>query len=206
MKKDFLVGLLVTVVASAASAQGVQVGLKVGIGEATYIGHRKELLETAYQANMKAIHGLYGGLSLTLPFKHHPFFAFQPELVYVRHGFELARKVRPYTWTERDSYLELPLLVRYTRHSFFAEAGLQVGYFLYNRSHINDGGIAYSYSLRPSPPEMFSKGITVGVGYQLPTGPLAGIRYTVGTARSAFSTVLSLYSGYTFGRPRPPKG
>ncbi|MGY2134386.1 porin family protein [Hymenobacter sp. HD11105] len=201
MEKSLWSCLLLASIAYSAHAQGVQFGVKAGVGEATYIGHRKELLEAEYQADMHAIHGFYGGLSLTIPFRHHPFFAFQPELVYVRHGFELARKVRPYTWTERDSYLELPLLVRYTRYGFFAEAGLQVGYFLHNRSHINDGGTPYSYSLRPSPSETLSKGITVGVGYQLRTGPLAGIRYTVGSARSAFSTVLSLYSGYTFGRP-----
>lgn len=107
---------------------------------------------------------------------------------------------------ERDQYVELPLLVCYTRQNFFAEVGPQVGYLLYNNTQETSFGQQTEYSVAMHSEFNFSLGATAGVGYALPSGPSVGVRYTVSAGRYTGFSVLAGYVGYTFGNRRLQKG
>lgn len=197
--------LLSAGLASAAAAQGLPLGLKVGIGEATVHGQRRAGLQDLYQTEVTAIHQVVGGLSLTLPFPHSRSFSWQPELLYVRRGFRIAHPSQRASRRERYDYLDGAFFVRYTQQGFFAEAGPQLGYLLHNRIDVEEGSGMRSTSPRVRSEFRFSLGATAGVGYQFAAGPLVGARYTVSSAYSVWNAVTQLYVGYTFGQLRRPQ-
>ncbi|QIL78290.1 MULTISPECIES: porin family protein [Hymenobacter] len=198
--------LLSARLASAAAAQGLPLGLKAGIGEATVHGQRRAVLQELYQTEVTAIHQVVGGVSLTLPFPHSRAFSWQPELLYVRRGFRIAHPSQRATRRERYDYLEGAFFVRYTQQGFFAEAGPQLGYLLHNRTDGADDSGSRLTSQRLRSEFRFSLGATAGVGYQLASGPLVGARYTVSSAYSVWNAVTQLYVGYTFGQQHRPPG
>ncbi|MGY2134384.1 porin family protein [Hymenobacter sp. HD11105] len=188
--------------ASAAVAQGLQLGVKAGIGEATVHGNYRAFLEERFQT-VKALHSLYGGIRLTIPFPNSRFFSYQPELVYVRRGTRLAVERDNVRLTDRSDYLDMPLLVRYTRQGFLGEAGPQFGYFLRNRTRVQDDLGSRHFAKEVPSDTRVSLGFTAGVGYQLATGPLVGARYTISYTQEAVHALTQLYVGYTFGQKRP---
>jgi len=196
--------LLSVGLSSVAVAQGLPLGLKVGIGEATVHGQRRAVLQDLYHTEVTAIHQVYGGVSLTIPFPHSRSFRWQPELLYVRRGFRIAHPSQLLRLRERYDYLDGAFFVRYTQQGFFLEAGPQLGYLLHNRTDVEEGPVARSTS-RPLRSEFkFSVGATAGVGYQFASGPLVGARYTVSSAYAVWNAVTQLYVGYTFGQKRQP--
>ncbi|GGF27097.1 hypothetical protein GCM10011383_43360 [Hymenobacter cavernae] len=187
------------------AAQGVKLGLKVGGSRSQVLGNRRQNLESAYQTKAQSIAGFYGGVNLSMPIRRSTHFAFQPELVYLQRGFSIENK--PKRLRERDQYLELPLLVRFSQQGFFAEVGPQVGYFLANRTNeTNFNGQDRAYSVEEHSEFKFSLGATAGLGYAWGSGPQVGVRYTVSSGRYTSSGVLAGYVGYTFGSSRSQKG
>lgn len=205
MKTSFILTAWCCVVAFPVAAQGVKLGLKVGGSRSQLLGSQRKYTEAVYRTDQRAIPGFYAGVSLQMPIRRSAHFSFQPEVVYLHRGYSIDNG-----WAslrERDQYVELPLLVRYTQHGFFAEVGPQVGYLLYNRTTVTD---AYwrnrTYSQNEHSEFNFSLGATAGIGYELASGPSVGIRYTASAGRYTGFSVLAGYIGYTFGSRQLPKG
>jgi hypothetical protein len=204
MKTVFLLIIGCIVLSLPVAAQGVQLGFKAGGSRSQLIGRQREFTEASYQTKQHAITSFYASVSLNTPIRRSLHFSFQPELVYLHRGFSIDNGLQKRR--DRDQYVELPLLVRYTQQGFFVEVGPQVGYFLYNRTTVTD---AYwrnrTYSADVHSEFKFSLGATAGVGYVLASGPSVGVRYTASTGRYTGYSVLAGYIGYTFGSQHAPK-
>jgi hypothetical protein len=187
------------------AAQGVKLGLKVGGTRSQLLGSQRKFMEASYRTQQQAITGFYAGVNLHMPIRHSLHFSFQPEVVYLHRGYSIDNGLQ--NRRERDQYVEVPLLVRYTQRGFFAEVGPQVGYFLYNRTTVTD---AYwrnrTYSQDVDSEFNISLGATAGMGYGLASGPSVGLRYTASAGRYTGFSVLAGYIGYTFGSRQPQKG
>ncbi|GAA4347890.1 hypothetical protein GCM10023185_03260 [Hymenobacter saemangeumensis] len=188
--------------AAKASSQRVAFGLKAG---ATYSSFRGSDA-TAYRAQYKP--GFLGGLTATLDLGETV--SLHPEVLYVRKGSNFEADVR-----NRDlSYLDVPLLVRYSpMGSFgakgaFLEAGPQASLLLSAKNKAGDDVKSEFNTL--------TYGFVFGAGYQLASGLSLGLRYEVGIAdayqplprnvsqgrgeyqQNAKNDVFSLLLGYSF--------
>jgi hypothetical protein len=204
MKTVLLLGVWCSVLSLPVTAQGVKLGLKVGGSRSQLVGRQREFIEDFYRTKQHAITGFYASVNLSLPIRRSPHFSFQPELAYLHRGYFIDNGLQKRR--DRDQYVELPLLVRYTQQGFFAEVGPQVGYFLHNRTTETD---AYwrdrTYSVDVHSEFKFSLGATAGIGYELASGPSVGVRYIASTGRYTGYSVLAGYVGYTFARRRAQK-
>ena len=174
MKKVLLTLALAAGVTSLSQAQ-VKLGLKAGVNLANYGGDGKDDLEDGFGTDLKSLVGFHGGLVLNAPITSDGFFAIQPELLFSQKGARLEEdgdKV-----TIRQNFIDLPVLAKINADGFTFELGPQVGLLLSSKTKVEVGGQSQEDSDTDGL-NKFQVGYAVGVGYQLPSGPNFGIRYT----------------------------
>lgn len=220
MKKILLsLGLLAGTI-SVASAQQAQFGIKGGLGLASVTGDdvkgAKRL--AGFQAGVMADFGL------------NESFSFHPELLYSQKGAKREEEysyfiggvstVSNYNAKARLHYVDLPLLVRAKLAGFFVEAGPQVGLLVGQRAQYTTVTNTYSptgtllASDREDDTDTSSDdlhkldvGYVLGLGYHLPLGLEAGVRYNGGITKVAkgsadsrvYNSVIQFQLGYLFG-------
>jgi hypothetical protein len=222
MKKLLLsLGLMVGV-ASAASAQDAQYGVKAGVGLSNVTGAdasstTKNLF--GFQAGVMADFGLSELISL------------HPELLYsqkgVKNSFSDSYTTGGYTYSAsssgqaRLSYLDLPVLLRLKAAGAFFEVGPQLGFLVGQKAKYTETTSVTTGSGTPvtSSSDEYSDsstdglrkvdfGYVLGVGYRLPQGLELGLRYNGGfsslddsrnSASKIHNSVFQFQVGYLFG-------
>lgn len=179
---------------SAAQAQGVRLGLKAGANLSRYAGEGTE--------NFDNLVGLHGGLVLNAPVSSDQFFSIQPELLYVQKGSKVMQSGINTVFTSRLHYLDLPILARIHTGGFFVEAGPQLGYLLSQEGRFTGAAQSVTY-------QRLDFGYIAGVGYQLKSGPNAGLRFNgglsdlfdevIGGTVNPRNSSFQAYVGYLFG-------
>ncbi|HEX8350685.1 MAG TPA: porin family protein [Hymenobacter sp.] len=190
MKKLVLsLGLLVGIV-SAASAQEVRFGLKAGVNYSTFTGDDDENLESkiGLQAGLLANFGLSDMISI------------QPEVLYSQKGTQNKDNSDD---KFKFNYIDVPVLVKVNAGGLFFEGGPQVGFLA--SAKLTDGTTDVDVK------EGFNTvdfGYAVGLGYQVDSGPMIGLRYNGGITNivkdgdddsKVRNSAFQLYVGYTFG-------
>ncbi|WP_035563048.1 porin family protein [Hymenobacter sp. IS2118] len=190
MKKLILsLGLLMSV-ATAASAQEIRFGVKAGANYSSVTADETDGIESKI--------GLQAGLLAN--FALSDLISIQPEVLYSQKGLQ----------SEADSddklklnYIDVPLLVKVNAGGLFFEGGPQVGFLA--GAKITDGNEDRDIK------DLYNTvdfGYVAGLGYQLESGPMIGLRYNGGISNivkdgddddKARNSVFQLYVGYTFG-------
>jgi hypothetical protein len=138
----------------------------------------------------------------------------QPELLYSTKGAKAEASGGGTTikGTQSLHYVELPILVKAKFNQFFVEAGPQAGVLVRAKSKVEGGGVDESISNKDEF-NLVDFGYAAGIGYQLESGPMVGLRYNGGFTNVDASEVVNgqsiqskarnsafqLYVGYTFG-------
>jgi hypothetical protein len=220
MKKILLsLGMLAGII-SAASAQQARFGVKGGVGLASVTG------DDVYGA--KRLFGFQAGVMADFGFSES--FSFHPELLYSQKGTKRvgedvysaggASTTSSYSAKARLHYLDLPLLVRAKLAGFFVELGPQVGLLLGQRAQYTTVTNTYGptgtlltsdteneVDTRTDDLRKLDVGYVVGLGYSLPLGLEAGVRYNGGitkvvkgsTDSKVYNSVIQFQLGYLFG-------
>ena len=191
MKKVILSLALLAGMTGAAQAQtGVRFGLKGGINYSTITAKNTDGIESklGLQAGAFANFGLSDLISI------------QPEVLYSQKGFQSEGNSKN---KAKFNYIDIPVLVKVNAGGLFFEAGPQLG--ILASAKVTDGSIDVDVKKNLNTVDF---GYVAGLGYQLETGPMIGLRYNGGitdiakdgnndnkTRNSAFQ----LYVGYTFG-------
>jgi hypothetical protein len=115
MKKELLLILIILIGGLTVNAQ-FYIMPKAG----TSISHMNLSTDVSGGGTEKAIAGFTGGAALEI--KSGNVFSFQPELLYVSKGYSTSSNMFgfSYTYTQKVSYLEMPLLAKfsYTKEKF----------------------------------------------------------------------------------------
>ncbi|HEX8350149.1 MAG TPA: porin family protein, partial [Hymenobacter sp.] len=162
MKKLILsLGLLAGVV-SAASAQDIRFGAKVGVNYSTITADDTEGIES--KIGLQA-----GGL---VNFGLSDLISIQPEVLYSQKGYQ----------SEEDSdfkvklnYIDIPVMVKVNAGGLFFEGGPQVGILASAKATDGSTDVDIKEGLNT-----VDFGYAVGLGYQLESGPMLGLRYNGG--------------------------
>ncbi|MDJ0365665.1 porin family protein [Hymenobacter sp. H14-R3] len=160
--------------------------------------------------------GFSAGFMADVPFNE--LVSFHPELLYAQKGArysgtdELSGIPVGIDGTLRLHYLDLPLLARLKTGGFFVEAGPQLGYLLGVREEAT-ATIAGLGPFADSNTDLagyrrLDVGYVLGVGYQLPQGLEASLRYNGGLSDlqnpsddpKLRNSVFQLQVGYAFGK------
>lgn len=165
MKKKLLLfcaALGATAGARPAAAQHVRVGLKAGLNYSNVTG---------YVDGIKRLLGPAAGFFAQVPLSANGRFLFQPELLYSAKGSKVTYPSG--TYRNRSHYVDVPLLAHLTTHGLFFELGPQVSFLAAARYETSNGTFTdLSGSNR------VAAGALAGIGYQLPSGLGATLRYT----------------------------
>lgn len=211
MKKALLSLTLLAASGIAAHAQDSSTandnhfGIKAGATMSNFIGSDVSS-DTKYKFGFHAGFVANIGLGNTL--------SIQPELLYSMKGYKNESTVGSNTVTLNQTlqYIELPIVLKAKFNQFFVEAGPQGG-FLIGAPYKLEGG---SSSVEASNKSFYSEidlGYVAGVGYQLESGPMLGLRYNGGITNTpqsvsvngvasqlkARNTAFQVYVGYMFG-------
>lgn len=190
MKKLILsLGLLMSV-ATAASAQEIRFGVKAGANYSSVTADETDGIESKI--------GLQAGLLAN--FALSDLISIQPEVLYSQKGLQ----------SEADSddklklnYIDVPLLVKVNAGGLFFEGGPQVGFLA--GAKITDGNEDRDIK------DLYNTvdfGYVAGLGYQLESGPMIGLRYNGGISNinegdanpnKIRNSVFQLYAGFLFG-------
>jgi len=222
MKKLFLSLSLVVGVASAASAQHAQYGVKAGVGLSNVTG-------ADAPESTKNLFGFQAGIMAD--FSLSELISLHPELLYsqkgVKNSFADSYTTAGYIYTTnssgqaRLSYLDLPVLLRLKASGAFFEVGPQLGFLLGQKSTYAETvsittttGVPVSSSndnYSDTSTDGLRKvdfGYVLGVGYRLPQGLELGLRYNGGfsslddsnkSASKVRNSVFQFQVGYLFG-------
>lgn len=191
MKKIILsLGLLVGVASVANAQTGTTFGLKAGINYSTVTGDEVEDVESkiGLQAGAFANFGLSDLISI------------QPEVLYSQKGtgFEEDEDVK-----FKLNYIDVPILVKVNAGGLFFEGGPQVGFLAGAKATNGDDDEDIKDDFNS-----IDFGYAVGLGYQVESGPMIGLRYNGGISNiikdgdddvSARNSTFQLYVGYRFG-------
>lgn len=205
MKKTILV-LAVVFAAVAAQAQ-VSFGVKAGANFSTLGGDDYDEVD-----GKKSNTGFHFGGFANIGISDN--FAFQPELVYsAKQGMEYRATIlgQNYELNVNLNYLNLPLMMQYRTHGFYAEAGPQVGFLLTAKSKAKSGGVTEEEDIKEDL-KGIDFGVNLGLGYELKNGLGIGARYNFGMSNIADddnsdvkNRVLSVGLFYKFGGKKSSK-
>ncbi|MDB5234565.1 MAG: hypothetical protein JWR44_1558 [Hymenobacter sp.] len=190
MKKIILsLGLLAGVV-GAASAQDIRFGVKAGVNYSTITADNTDGIQS--KIGLQA-----GGL---VNFGLSDLISIQPEVLYSQKGYQ----------SEEDSdvkvkmnYIDIPVMVKVNAGGLFFEAGPQLG--ILAGAKLTDGSTDVDIKEGLNTVDF---GYAVGLGYQLESGPMLGLRYNGGISNiskngsdddKARNSAFQLYVGYVFG-------
>ena len=177
--------------AGAANAQtGVRFGLKGGINYSTLTADDTEGIESkiGLQAGALANFGLSDLISI------------QPEVLYSQKGAQVEDAS---DFKLKLNYIDVPVLVKVNAGGLFFEAGPQLGILASAKATDGDTDedVKEGYNT-------VDFGYAVGLGYQLETGPMIGLRYNGGISNiikdgpdsdKIRNSAFQLYVGYVFG-------
>ncbi|MBC6992301.1 MULTISPECIES: porin family protein [Hymenobacter] len=161
MKKVTLTLLLATL-ASVGYGQGVRLGLKLGGSLTNAVG--SDIVGSSLQV------GGHGGITANVGITKN--FSLQPEALFSMKG-DQATSYGP-SIRARLYYIDVPVVLKYTRDDVFFEAGPQGGYLL---SYQDNTGFT---TKTPTPFRTLDYGYVLGFGYQDPGGFSVGWRYNGG--------------------------
>lgn len=162
MKRILLSLLLSAVSIVAATAQELRLGLKAGPVLSNFTGRN---LTSGYRLAAHA--GLVADCSL------NDLLSVQPELLFSMKGDE--NKNLGTTANLNLTYLDVPVLLKVKTGGLFFEAGPQLGLRLSSKYKINSVALKVTDNYR-----VLELGYAAGLGYQLPNGLNAGLRYNAG--------------------------
>ncbi|MBO0359840.1 PorT family protein [Hymenobacter sp. BT186] len=163
MKKEFVLLLLLTILAGTAHAQrNVSLGLKAGGTLSDLTGKQASGYESAF--------GFQAGGFLNVGLSR--LFAFQPEVIYSRKGAKLATSP---TVHARLDYVDVPLVFHINVDGLFFEAGPQVGFLV--AAHDKVDTQQFDTKARYN---TVDAGYIFGLGYQRKAGLGVGLRYNGG--------------------------
>ncbi len=185
MKKRILMFVLAMTTVVAAHAQGPRLGIRAGANLSNLSGD----LTDDSRFNNKL--GYHAGITANFPISADNFFSIQPELLYSNKGFKNNPEDfdRNGTRITREgsvnfNYLELPLLARINAGPLYFEAGPQASYLLGIRDNTEQTPlISTGDRISPDGMNRFELGYAAGIGFGMPNGISAGVRYTSGFNR-----------------------
>lgn len=192
----FSCGLLVG--ATAAHAQtGVRLGLKVGVARTDLAG--------GYAQDLKGKFGVLAGLVANVAVARG--FSVQAELLYAQKGAAAQNDSSGI----RLNYVDLPVLLHYTAHNFFVEAGPQVG-LLVAAKQTQDGRatldekpsfraveVGYALGLGYQPVERFSVGLRYAGDFRTIDKPGFYLYHYVVAPADPRNRAVQLYATYLLG-------
>jgi hypothetical protein len=183
--KKLLVFLFTIATVYAAEAQNF--GIRAGANLSNLAGD----LTDDSRFNNKL--GYHVGLTANFPIVED-FFSIQPELLYTNKGFknnpeDFERNGIRFTreGSVNFNYLELPVLARINAGPLYFEAGPQASYLLGIRDNTEQTPlISTGDRITPDGMNRFELGYVAGIGFGMPRGISAGVRYT-----SSFNRILN---------------
>ena len=196
MKKILLLACLAAGLSSTAvRAQGVRIGIKAGPSLTTFNGKDADGLKYKF--------GFHGGILAELGITDN--FAIQPEILFSMKG---AKGLDDLSGDEAKinlSYVDIPVLLKVKADGLFFEAGPQLG--------IKVGATGKKGPISVDIKEVFRTvdfGYAAGLGYQVASGPMVGLRYNGGFSNvfkninvvdqaKVHNSAFQLYVGYLFG-------
>lgn len=191
MKKVILSLALLAGMAGAANAQtGVRFGLKGGINYATLTADDTDGIDSKIGLQVGALANF--GLSDLI--------SIQPEVLYSQKGAQVEDAS---DFKLKLNYIDVPVLVKVNAGGLFFEAGPQLG--ILASAKATDGDTDEDVKDNYNTVDF---GYAVGLGYQLETGPMIGLRYNGGISNiikdgpdddKVRNSAFQLYVGYTFG-------
>ena len=127
-------------------------------------------------------------------------FAVQPEVLYSTQGVK-----GPYSFKASYDYINVPIMAKYyVMDGLSVQAGPQVGFLVKAEEEENEMGIKETYDIKDLTKKV-EFGLNFGVGYELPMGVFADLRYNLGLSKldkdgegSAKNRVFQLSVGYKF--------
>jgi len=206
MKKVMLSLGLLMAVAGAANAQAT-FGVKAG-GSLTTVNQKGD-------DDSKYKFGAHGGVFAN--FGISDMFSIQPELLFSMKGSksEETTTIGGTTYTSKGTqslnYIDIPVMVKVStggdNNGLFFEAGPQLGILLSAKNEVEVTGAASTNTDIKDLLNTVDFGYGVGLGYQVESGPLVGLRYNGGitdivkdnTGNAARNDAFQLYVGYRFG-------
>ncbi|MGI4742325.1 MAG: porin family protein [Janthinobacterium lividum] len=199
MKKIILSLGLLAGISGAAHAQSIKYGVKAGASLTSLTGSDSDGTKNKF--------GFNGGVLAN--FGINDMFSIQPEVLYSNKGYKFDGGQNGLRLAL--NYIDVPVLVKIATGStgLFFELGPQVGFRLAADVKDDDN----SASIKD-----YTKGVDFGyaggLGYQIESGPMIGLRYNGGftkigkdgsisgipvTAANAKNSAFQLYIGYMFG-------
>ena len=204
MKKSLalLLPLLAGSFASQAQNTGrFRIGVKAGATYANLAGDEvQQITGPNYDTDLDDRKlGFNAGLAFTIPVSSDGFFAFAPEVLVNRKGYQIQAKQKsnlPSGVNKREvdtkrvlTYIEVPLLAKVNVGGLFFELGPQVGYLARSSrdtettTKYSDGRKDESLTDESDAKKdlaSFDIGGVAGIGYQTPSGLSLGLRYNRG--------------------------
>ena len=171
-------------IATVYTAQAQSFGIRAGANLSNLAGD----LTDDSRFNNKL--GYHAGLTANFPIVEN-FFSIQPELLYTNKGFkndeeEFERNGARITreGSVNFNYLELPLLARINAGPLYFEGGPQASYLLGIRDNTEQTPlISTGDRISTDGMNRFELGYAAGIGFGMPNGISAGVRYTSGFNR-----------------------
>lgn len=178
MKKLFV---LLFTLATVYTAEAQNFGIRAGANLSNLSGD----LTDDSRFNNKL--GYHAGLTANFPIVED-FFSIQPELLYTNKGFKnneenFERNGTSFTreGSVNFNYLELPVLARINAGPLYFEGGPQASYLLGIRDNTEQTPvISTGNRISPEGLNRFELGYAAGIGFGMPNGISAGVRYTSG--------------------------
>jgi hypothetical protein len=165
--------LIALAVASVASSQAQNLGVKAGYNFASLSG------KTVEASNVKATSGFYAGMFLNLPIGD--VLALQPELLYSRQGakWEYSLLNKQYEQRIQMDYLNIPVMAQVNLGPLTLQAGPQFG-FLVGKPQISyhSGNNTASSAVDKSAYASFDFGVGAGLAIHLTNHLFVEARYT----------------------------
>ena len=150
----FIVICCVVVCMQSTLAQGLNIGIRTGVGLSSYIGNPGENFDDKYittddwNSEGKSIVGFYVGLSASIGLSDR--FSVQPEVLYTAQGSVVENPAtygadQTIVYTYNVSYLRVPLLAKYyvageVGSGFSLYVGPEVGFKIMQGGKLNIGG------------------------------------------------------------------
>ncbi|MBC6613121.1 PorT family protein [Hymenobacter sp. BT507] len=196
--KKVLLSVLVAVGLSttAAHAQGVRLGVKAGASLTSFTG--KDIEDVEYKF------GFHGGGVAEIGLSES--FAVQPEVLFSMKGAK-AEGMGDYRFNQ--SYIDVPVLLKFKADGLFFEVGPQVGFLVGSKFKVDDLSVDSKEAFKT-----VDLGYAAGLGYQAASGPMIGLRYNGGLSKigkndsyngidieagNVRNSAFQLYIGYMFG-------
>ena len=196
MKKILLLACLAAGLSSTAvRAQGVRIGIKAGPSLTSFNGRDADGLKYKF--------GFHGGVLAELGVADN--FAIQPEVLFSTKGTKGLDEFSGEEVKFNLSYVDIPVLLKVKADGLFFEAGPQLG--------IKVGATGKQGPISVDIKEAFRTvdfGYAAGLGYQVASGPMVGLRYNGGFSNvfkninvvdqaKVHNSAFQLYVGYLFG-------